>query len=102
MVGSRQGVLFLYSVRKEGPSNWVPQLIGHNKGASKRPIQELAVVPEYDLLIKLSDNVICLHELSSLNFSLIKTLNKTKGATLFSLDIKVFHRNSNDYVLEAG
>lgn len=104
------------------------QLLRYNKNFSKKPIQQLAVVPVYEILIRLSgkvytikfkfviacktqimklmptfkiwtklflfvnsvsDNIISVHDMSSTNFSPLTTLQQTKGATLFTHDVKV-------------
>ncbi|XP_073983190.1 vacuolar protein sorting 39 [Rhodnius prolixus] len=92
LVGTKQGHLMFYSVTRQdsnkGDQKPDVKLLRYNKNFSKKPIQQIAVVPDYDIIIKLSDGVICVHDLSCSNFSLIKALNKTKGASLFAIDIQ--------------
>ncbi|KAK9500068.1 hypothetical protein O3M35_001406 [Rhynocoris fuscipes] len=92
LVGTKQGHLMFYSVTKpdsnKNDQKHDVKLLRYNKNFSKKPIQQIAVVPEYDIIVKLSDNIICVHDLSCANFSLIKPLNKTKGASLFTIDIQ--------------
>ncbi|KAL3874849.1 hypothetical protein ACJMK2_037811 [Sinanodonta woodiana] len=57
-----------------------------NKSFSKKPISQLAVIPEVFLLISLSDYVVSVHDLST--FGQIVSLAKTKGATLFEVDLQ--------------
>lgn len=60
MVGTRQGHLLMYSVGyRYGDQKPDVQLLRYNKNFSKKPIQQLAVVPEYQLLISLSGNDSC-------------------------------------------
>lgn len=66
------------------------QLLRYNKNFSKKPIQQLEVIPDYQLLISLSDNVVTVHDMSVINFPALTTIQKTRGATLFTLDIKVW------------
>ncbi|XP_071441568.1 vam6/Vps39-like protein [Hetaerina americana] len=89
LVGTSIGHLLMYSVScRLGERKNDVQLLGYHKMFSKKPIQQMAVVPEYQLLISLSDNVISVHDITTINFSLISTIQRTKGASIFSLDIK--------------
>jgi hypothetical protein len=57
LVGTRQGHLLMYSVAcRYGDQKPEVQLLRYNKNFSKKPVQQLAVVPEYQLLISLSGN----------------------------------------------
>ncbi|KAL9957718.1 hypothetical protein ACROYT_G034654 [Oculina patagonica] len=87
LVGTRQGHLLLYGVKDgTGDSRFEVELRSSNKLFSKKPILQLAVVEQLNLLISLSDNVISVHNLET--FALKFTLHKTKGATVFAVDIK--------------
>lgn len=89
LVGTRQGHLLMYSVTSRyGDQKHEVQLLRYNKNFSKKPIQQLAVVPEYEIIIRLSDNIICVHDMSIINFPAITTVQRTRGATLFTLDVK--------------
>ncbi|XP_046383475.1 vam6/Vps39-like protein [Ischnura elegans] len=89
LVGTSKGHLLMYSVSfRLGERKNDVQLLGYHKMFSKKPIQQMAVVPEYQLLISLSDSVVSVHDMTTINFSLITTVKKTRGASLFSLDIK--------------
>nr|CAG4643717.1 EOG090X0131 [Lepidurus arcticus] len=95
LVGTKQGHLLMYSVLQGVSSPLLSsstkcevQLNGSNKYFSKKPIVQLQVVPEHQILISLSDNVISVHDLSIFNFPLITTIQKSRGATLFALDVK--------------
>ncbi|KAK6183438.1 hypothetical protein SNE40_010920 [Patella caerulea] len=89
LVGTKQGHLLQYKVKKvkgSGESKFEVNLERSNKAFAKKPITQLEAVPELFILISLSDNVICVHDLMS--FDLVTTVNKTKGATLFSVDLE--------------
>nr|CAG4651586.1 EOG090X0131 [Triops cancriformis] len=95
LVGTKQGHLLMYSVLQSVSSPLLSsstkcevQLLGSNKYFSKKPIVQLQVIPEHQILISLSDNCISVHDLSVFNFPLITVVQKTRGATLFSLDVK--------------
>lgn len=97
LVGTNNGPLLLYKVKKSsGPGDLKYDVVleRSNKAFSKKAIQQLYAVPELFLLISLSDNVISVHDLT--NFSLITTVQKTKGATLFATDVRTLELNSGE------
>ncbi|XP_059173340.1 vam6/Vps39-like protein [Physella acuta] len=105
LVGTKQGVLLLYKVQKNkgrGDSKFEVVLDRSNKSFSKKPITQLAAVPELYILISLSDNVISVHDLTT--FTLITCVNKTKGANLFAIDVQKKETTSGDvdHVLRLG
>lgn len=53
LVGTKQGHLFMYELVKTD-ENLEVQLMRYNKSFSKRPIQQLEVVPDNNLLISLT------------------------------------------------
>lgn len=53
LVGTRQGHLCMYELVKNGDKLEV-QLMRYNKSFSKKAIQQLEVVPDYNLLISLT------------------------------------------------
>ncbi|XP_014212191.1 vam6/Vps39-like protein [Copidosoma floridanum] len=89
LIGTREGHLLMYNVAdaKDG-ENKSPSLYRYSKNFSKKRIVQIAVVPEYNLLLLLTDNIVCIHDLNSTNLNQIGQLQKTKGATLFALDIQ--------------
>lgn len=89
LVGTKQGVLLQYKVQKNrgrGDNKFDVLLDRSTKSFAKKPITQLAAVPELFILISLADNVISVHDLAS--FSLITCVQKTKGANLFAIDVK--------------
>lgn len=87
LVGTRQGHLLLYSVSDgTGDKRFDVELRSSNKLFSKKPISQLAVVEQLNLLISLSDSVVSVHNLET--FAHKFTLHKTKGASVFAVDIK--------------
>uniref|UniRef100_A0A2C9M943 CNH domain-containing protein n=1 Tax=Biomphalaria glabrata TaxID=6526 RepID=A0A2C9M943_BIOGL len=107
LVGTKQGVLLLYKVIKQksrgtsGEVKYDVTLDRSNKSFAKKPITQLAAVPELFLLISLSDNVISVHDLT--NFQQICCVQKTKGATLFAVDVQKRETHTGiDYYLRMG
>nr|CAG4642300.1 EOG090X0131 [Evadne anonyx] len=94
LVGTRQGHLLMYSVLQGNntesslSSRCEVHLLRSNKYFAKKPIQQLAVVPEHQILISLSDSIISVHDLTIFNFPTITSITKSRGATYFCLDVK--------------
>ncbi|KAK3931419.1 Vam6/Vps39-like protein [Frankliniella fusca] len=89
LVGTKVGHLLMYSISSRYSDNKNDvHLLRYNRAFSKKPIQQLAVVEEHQLLISLTDNIVCVHDIASINFVTICTVPETKGASLFSVDIK--------------
>ncbi|XP_014242813.1 vam6/Vps39-like protein [Cimex lectularius] len=86
LIGTKQGHLLFYTITHG--LNPKGELIRYCKTFSKKPISQIAAVGEFGIVIKLSDNIVSIHDLSATDFAPIKTLNKTKCATLFALDIQ--------------
>lgn len=64
------------------------QLLQYDKNFSKKPIVQLHVLEDYNLLYSLSDNVISINDISRHNFPLIHLASKTKGANAFAMDVQ--------------
>lgn len=64
------------------------QLLQYDKNFSKKPILQLQVLEDYNLLYSLSDTVISVNDISRHNFPLIHLAAKTKGANAFAMDVK--------------
>lgn len=64
------------------------QLLQYDKNFSKKPIVQIDVIPEIQLLFSLSDSVISVNDISRHNFPLVDCVSKTKGATIFALNVK--------------
>lgn len=88
VVGTRQGHLLMYSVTPGTTRRWDVALLCSNKNFSRKPIIQVAVVPEHQIIVSLSDNVISVHDLTVFNLPLLCTVTQTKGATAFDLDLK--------------
>ncbi|KOX73555.1 Vam6/Vps39-like protein [Melipona quadrifasciata] len=88
LIGTREGHLLMYNVPSVSDDNHKLELLRHSKNFNKKRITQIDVVSEYNLLIILTDNIICIHDLNSPNFQQLYQLQKTRGATLFALDIK--------------
>lgn len=91
LVGTKQGHLLVYTVKTTSPgstgNSFEVSLERSNKSFAKKPISQLSAVPECHILISLSDNVISVHDLSV--YTQITCINKTRGATLFAIDLQV-------------
>ncbi|XP_003707577.1 vacuolar protein sorting 39 isoform X2 [Megachile rotundata] len=88
LIGTREGHLLMYNVPSISDDNYKLELLRHSKNFNKKRINQIDVVPEHNLLIILTDNIICIHDLNSPNFQQISQLQKTRGATLFTLDVQ--------------
>lgn len=88
-LATRQGNLFMYRVDPERELNKLNGVeLLRSKALTKKPITQLEVVPDVQILISLSDNVIIVHDLTHVSFQVLAILSRTKGATLFALDVK--------------
>ena len=58
------------------------ELLREEEKFSRRPIQQLAIIKEANILISLSDNHVSIHDLQS--YTLQEKLERTKGATTFA------------------
>ncbi|CAK1543127.1 unnamed protein product [Leptosia nina] len=89
LIGTRQGHLLMYSLffNNDTKKNEL-KMIRYCKNFSKKPIQQIEVIPEDNLLLCLTDNLLSSYDINGLNFPLVKTFSDTKGASLFALDNK--------------
>ncbi|XP_072391352.1 vam6/Vps39-like protein [Diabrotica undecimpunctata] len=86
LVGTRQGHLCMYSVLRND-DNCEVQLMRYNKSFSKKPVQQLEVIQDQNLLVSLSDNLIQVHDLGAIHFTTLHQVQKSKGATVFTINI---------------
>lgn len=63
------------------------ELLRDEEKFSKRPVQQLAIVKEANLLVSLSDTYISLHDLQT--YQLVERLERTKGAICFTVTSNV-------------
>lgn len=98
LIGTQKGQLLLYSFtvksRKKKDILHFEQ-IDVNWNFSKKPITQIEVVPENNLVFSLSDNVISVNDLSQILFPLVFIASKTKGAYVFVLDKINFKSQTN-------
>ncbi|QIW97871.1 hypothetical protein AMS68_003389 [Peltaster fructicola] len=102
LVGLSNGTLRIYRVNEDNSNVSAPgsppsdgtkskvravDLLSEKEQFSKKPIQQLAIVKEANLLVSLSDGYISLHDLQS--YSLVERLEKTKGALCFAVTSNV-------------
>ncbi|KAG6441076.1 hypothetical protein O3G_MSEX001642 [Manduca sexta] len=89
LLGTRQGHLLMYSLSvNNGNQKYEVQLLRYRKNFSKKPIQQIEVIPDENLLICLTDSIVATYSTNGVNFPLVKTFDQTKGASLFALDNK--------------
>jgi hypothetical protein len=82
IIGTNEGVLLVYEIQ-EGTDM---QLADTKKGFSKKPISQLTVIQELNILISLSDGIISIHSLVS--FQPISVLTRLQGCSLYSMNNK--------------
>lgn len=87
ILGTKNGQLIEYLVDDDETKQ--PQLVKFSKTFSKKQISQLEVVADENLLFVLTDNVIIVCDISLAIFTTIHTADKTKGASIFTLDAKV-------------
>lgn len=63
------------------------ELMREEEKFSRKPVQQLAIVKEANLLVSLSDGYISLHDLQT--YQLVERLERTKGATCFTVTSNV-------------
>ncbi|CAO3612687.1 unnamed protein product [Cunninghamella echinulata] len=91
LIGTGVGHLLEYDIKEPlvADDNEVPEvtLVNTHKTFSRRPIEQLDIIKEIDVLVSLSDGLISLHDLRT--FELRMPLGKTKGANLFAVQTMV-------------
>ncbi|KAL1489629.1 hypothetical protein ABEB36_013573 [Hypothenemus hampei] len=95
LVGTRQGHLFMYNLDKKEPKCELT-LMRYNKAFSKKPILQLEIIPEHDLLLSLTDNIVQLHDINAITFNTLDTIQKSKGATFFAINTKKIISTTGD------
>lgn len=76
------------------------QLLQYDKSYSKKPILQLQVIEDLNLLFSLTDNLVSVNDISRHNFPLIHLATKTKGANAFSIDIQRAQSLTGKYMLK--
>lgn len=84
----RQGHLLQYCFQESSGGKMELQLLQYDKSYSKKPILQLQVIEDLNLLFSLTDNLVSVNDISRHNFPLIHLAAKTKGANAFSIDIQ--------------
>ena len=92
LVGTRQGHLLMYTIKFASSSSDIQvQLLRSNKHFSRRPIIKLDVVPEFSILVALSnDGNVTIHDMDPAvtNFPVITSVARAKGiASTFTLNV---------------
>ena len=80
----------------KSPSKKVVEALRDEEKFSKRPIQQLAIIKEANLLVSLSDGYINLHDLQS--YQPVERLERTKGASCFTVTRNVVEDSETDAI----
>ncbi|GAB0088727.1 Vacuolar sorting protein 39/Transforming growth factor beta receptor-associated domain 1 [Sergentomyia squamirostris] len=91
ILGTKQGHLLMYQIQQHDSDAEIKmdlQLLQYDKNFSKKPIVQIEVLPEYQLLVSLTDSQINVNDISRTNFPLVFSLVKSKGASVFCLNVK--------------
>eukprot|EP01114_Cavostelium_apophysatum_P004200 TRINITY_DN1437_c0_g2_i2.p1 TRINITY_DN1437_c0_g2~~TRINITY_DN1437_c0_g2_i2.p1 ORF type:complete len:873 (+),score=238.27 TRINITY_DN1437_c0_g2_i2:146-2764(+) len=86
IVGTTEGVLFIYEIKSssDGRNPFTVSLVDAQKTFSKKPINQLTVVEEYNIIISLSDGFISIHDLPS--FNLRSQIARSRGCHLYTIE----------------
>lgn len=88
IIGTQEGYLLMYTFNPNADERQPGlSLLQFNKTFSDKPIRQIDVIPEYNLLFSLSDEVISVHELGLHNFR-VHRAPTTRGATIFALNVQ--------------
>ncbi|KOC60066.1 Vam6/Vps39-like protein [Habropoda laboriosa] len=85
LIGTREGQILLYNIPPVLDDNHKLELLRYSRRFFRKRIIQIDVVPEYNLLIILADNIVYILDAGSQSFPIVSTLNKTRGATIFTL-----------------
>lgn len=97
LVGTRQGSLLVYTVLYDEESkSFKVRIERTSKAFSKKPILQIEVIPEYHILLSLSDNVVSVHDLTI--FTKILTVEQTRGASVFAVDLQKIPSPTGDWL----
>ncbi|KAK9879568.1 hypothetical protein WA026_006636 [Henosepilachna vigintioctopunctata] len=88
LIGTRQGFLFMYNIEPGTEEKFNVQLMRFNKSFSKKSVNQLEVIPDYQLLVSLTDNIIQVHDINSINFNTIAQIERSRGATYFTINMR--------------
>ncbi|ORY95714.1 CNH domain-domain-containing protein [Syncephalastrum racemosum] len=101
LIGTSVGHLLEYDIKEPlvADDNEVPEvtLVQTHKAFSKKPVEQLDIIKEIDVLVSLSDGLVSLHDLRT--FELRMALGRTKGANLFAIQTMVEMTNDQIPVL---
>ena len=90
LIGTSEGKLLIYDIPNElAGSNFDVKLITIKKEFSKakKPISQLNIVEEFNILLSMIDGYVHIHSLK--NFEEIARMEKSKGCTAYAIDVQV-------------
>ena len=91
-VGTNKGHLLVYIIHQEEPltgakngeGKFEVELLRSNKAFGRKPIAQLVVIEEYDIIVSLSDGCINVHDFN--NYNPKQSFPRGKGILYFSID----------------
>lgn len=102
LLGTRQGHLVMYAVEQNLEERKMSlQLLQYDRNFSKKPVTQIDVVPELQLLFSLTDGLVSVHDIARHGFPVIHSNQNTKGATLFALKLDRFVSSTGEVALVA-
>ncbi|CAG0914703.1 unnamed protein product [Notodromas monacha] len=90
LLGTKVGHLLLYEIDLKKGDNSSVRLLQSVKNFSKKPIIQIAVVPQYHILICLTgypDNILSVHDMTKARFPALSVVERTRGCHLFTLHV---------------
>lgn len=91
LVGTNKGHLLVYTIHQEeigtrngGEGKFEVELLRSNKAFGRKPIIQLVVIEEYDIIVSLSDGCINVHDFN--NYNPKQSFPRSKGILYFSID----------------
>ncbi|VDO93184.1 unnamed protein product [Soboliphyme baturini] len=88
--GTKNGFLISYSPKANNETAGISTQgysMHMQKSFSKKSVVQLEVIPQLNLLLCLSDNVIQIHDYGQVNFPVLSIMAKSKGATEFRVSL---------------
>jgi len=90
LVGTNKGHLLVYDIHEDdetsnhGVKKFEVELQRSNKAFGRKPIMQLVVVEEFNIIVSLSDGCVNVHDFNTYNQK--QSFPRSKGVTFFSID----------------
>ncbi|EXX74415.1 Vam6p [Rhizophagus irregularis DAOM 197198w] len=92
--GTASGALYVYEVNEPIEDEEVKVDLKETKNFFKKPIEQLDIIKDIEVLISLSDGYVNIYDLQT--FELQRQLTKTRGANIFAIDTNVEISEDNE------